>query len=107
MFRLLSPGAVTIRAGAPALVVLAANRDPAAFTRPDHFQPNRPGPAPLTFGYGAHYCLGTAIARLEIATALRHVLARRPAVWAPDLAGHPCHSRAAGSAYRLWLATST
>jgi cytochrome P450 len=84
MIRLLSPGAVTIRAGAPALVVLAANRDPAAFTRPDHFQPNRPGPAPLTFGYGAHYCLGTAIARLEIATALRHVLARRPA-----LCGHP------------------
>jgi cytochrome P450 len=72
---------VTIRAGEPALVVLAAaNRDPAVFTRPENFQPDRGGPAPLMFGYGAHYCLGAALARLEIATALGHILARRPAL---------------------------
>jgi len=64
---------ITIHAGEPALVVLAAaNRDPA---RPDQLQPDRAGPAPLTFGYGAHYCLGAALARLEIAIALQHVLA--------------------------------
>jgi hypothetical protein len=36
------------------------------------------GPAPLAFGYGEHYCLGAALARLEIAIALQHILARRP-----------------------------
>jgi cytochrome P450 len=76
---------VTIPAGDPALVVIAAaNRDPAVFDRPGEFQPARRGPPPLAFRYGAHYCLGAALARLELATALRHVLARRPA-----LCGHP------------------
>jgi cytochrome P450 len=70
---------ITIRAGEPVLVVLAAaNRDAAIFNQPDQLQADRPGPAPLTFGYGAHYCLGAALARLEIAIALQHVLARRP-----------------------------
>lgn len=70
-----------IRAGDPALVVLgAANRDPVVFNRPEQFRLDRPGPAPIMFGYGAHYCLGAALARLEIAIALRHLLARRPAL---------------------------
>jgi cytochrome P450 len=70
---------VTIHAGEAAVVVLAAaNRDPAVFNSPNQFQPDRPRPAPLTFGHGAHYCLGAALARLEIAIALRHIVARRP-----------------------------
>lgn len=70
---------VTIRAGEPALVVLAAaNRDPAVFSDPDEFVPKRTGPAPLTFGHGAHHCLGVALARLELAIALRTIVARRP-----------------------------
>jgi cytochrome P450 len=70
---------VTIRAGEPALVVIAAaNRDPAIFNEPGQLQTDRSGPAPLTFGYGAHYCLGAALARLEIARALQRLLARRP-----------------------------
>jgi cytochrome P450 len=76
---------VTINAGEPALVVLAAaNRDPAIFNSPDQLQTDRPGPAPLTFGHGAHYCLGAALARLETTTALQQVLARRP-----TLCGNP------------------
>ncbi|WP_006241483.1 cytochrome P450 [Mycolicibacterium tusciae] len=72
---------IEIHAGEPALVVLgAANRDPIVFNRPEQLQLDRPGPAPLAFGYGAHYCLGAALARLEIAIALRHLLARRPAL---------------------------
>ncbi|HWF71478.1 MAG TPA: cytochrome P450 [Mycobacterium sp.] len=72
---------ITIHAGEPALVVIAAaNRDPAIFNVPDQLDPDRPGPAPLTFGYGAHYCLGAALARLEIAIALQQVLARGPAL---------------------------
>jgi cytochrome P450 len=72
-------GGVDISCGDAVLVcVAAANRDPAVYDHPDHFQPGRPGPAPLTFGHGAHYCLGAALARLETGAALRHILGRRP-----------------------------
>lgn len=72
-------GDVTIHAGEPALVILAAaNRDPAVFSDPDEFHPDRQGPAPLSFGHGVHYCLGAALARLETGTALKHILARKP-----------------------------
>jgi cytochrome P450 len=74
-----SVGEVTIRTGEPALVVLAAaNRDPKIYNAPNSFQPKRSGPAPLSFGYGAHYCLGAVLARQELTAALRHVLARDP-----------------------------
>lgn len=70
---------VTIHAGEPALVVLAAaNRDPTIYEEANQLRTNRTGPAPLTFGHGAHYCLGAALARLETTTALQHLLARRP-----------------------------
>ena len=72
-------GDVTICTGEPALVILAAaNRDPAVFDKPDQLRADRQGPAPLTFGHGAHYCLGAPLARLETAIALQHVLDRRP-----------------------------
>jgi hypothetical protein len=38
--------------------------------------------APLAFGYGAHYCLGSALAPLEIAVALNRIGARNPALTA-------------------------
>ncbi|HSS25853.1 MAG TPA: cytochrome P450, partial [Mycobacterium sp.] len=70
---------VEIITGQQALVVVAAaNRDPAVFEAPDRFRLDRDGPAPLTFGYGAHYCLGAALARLETTVALRQILARKP-----------------------------
>lgn len=69
---------VTIRATEPVLVVLAAaNRDPAVFTRPDELRPDRGGPSPLAFGHGPHYCLGAAVARLEMTIAVQKVVARR------------------------------
>jgi cytochrome P450 len=72
-------GNVTIGAGEPALVVLAAaNRDPAIFNHPGQLRTDRAGPAPLAFGYGPHYCVGAALARLEMAVTLRKVLDRRP-----------------------------
>jgi cytochrome P450 len=72
-------GGVAIHAGEPVVAVIgAANRDPEVFTWPARFQADRAGPAPLTFGYGSHYCLGAALARLEIGVALQHILARRP-----------------------------
>lgn len=74
-------GGVTIRAGEAILVVLAAaNRDPTVFDNPNQLRTDRTGPAPLSFGHGAHYCLGAALARLETTLALQHVLARKPAL---------------------------
>ncbi len=46
-------------------------------TRPLPARQNGTGP-PLSFGYGAHYCLGGALAALEISIALPKILARQP-----------------------------
>jgi cytochrome P450 len=77
-------GGVEIASGQTALVVVAAaNRDPAVFGEPDRFRVDRTEAAPLSFGYGAHYCLGAALARLEITVALRQVVRRQPALAGP------------------------
>jgi cytochrome P450 len=69
----------------------AANRDPAVYDDPDHLDITREGlPAMLTFGGGAHYCLGSHLARLELTEALK-IMTRRmtnprrcgPAPWRP------------------------
>jgi cytochrome P450 len=65
------------------VVVAAANRDPAVFAEPDQLRLRRGEAAPLAFGYGAHYCLGAALARLETTVALRQILARNPVLAAP------------------------
>lgn len=55
----------------------AANRDPAIYDDADRFDIARKDvPAILTFGGGAHYCLGANLARRELAEALV-VLTRR------------------------------
>lgn len=55
----------------------AANRDPAIYHDADHFDITRKDLPPiLTFGGGAHYCLGANLARRELAEALV-VLTRR------------------------------
>jgi cytochrome P450 len=72
----------------------AANRDPAAFSDPDRFDIMRDNTVgTLSFGSGAHYCLGSHLARLELTQALT-VMARRmpnlrrtgPAPW-PSMIG--------------------
>ncbi|OBF60885.1 cytochrome [Mycobacterium sp. 852002-53434_SCH5985345] len=55
----------------------AANRDPAIYQNADRFDIARKDvPAILTFGGGAHYCLGANLARRELAEALT-ILTRR------------------------------
>jgi cytochrome P450 len=55
----------------------SANRDAAAFEKPDRFDTdaNRGG-AQLAFGQGAHHCLGAALARAELQEALVALAAR-------------------------------
>lgn len=57
----------------------AANRDPAVYPEPDRFDLTRKHAEPmLTFGGGAHYCLGASLARIEIQEALAILSVRLP-----------------------------
>ena len=61
------------------LMMNAANRDERAYPDPDRVDLERHGVPHLTFGFGAHICLGFPLARLEGQLALPAVLAR----WRP------------------------
>ena len=56
----------------------AANHDPRRFAEPGRFWPGRPDPGPLSFGAGAHFCLGAALARLEGTVAFPRLFTRFP-----------------------------
>jgi len=58
------------------LMMNAANRDPRAYQDPDRLDLTRDGVAHLSFGFGAHICLGFPLARLEGQIALPAVLGR-------------------------------
>jgi cytochrome P450 len=58
----------------------SANRDPRQFARPEHFDIERRNNAHLTFGAGAHTCLGNYLARLEAQIALSMLLRRYPRI---------------------------
>ena len=69
----------TVPAGSALLLMLAAaNRDERRFEDPERFDIHRDVGQHVTFGYGAHYCLGAALARLEGRIALDEVLDRFP-----------------------------
>ncbi|MFG2085451.1 MULTISPECIES: cytochrome P450 [unclassified Spirillospora] len=65
----------TIRAGEPVTMLYpSANRDEEVFTDPDQLVLDRHPNRHLAFGRGAHRCPGTALARMEMAAALRTLL---------------------------------
>lgn len=69
----------TVPAGSPVIVgLLAANRDPRRFDRPEDLDLTRTGHRHVGFGHGLHNCLGAALARLEGAIAIPALLERFP-----------------------------
>jgi len=85
----------TLRKGQTAIVVMgAANRDDAKFEDPDTLDVTRANKHEhLSFAYGAHYCLGAALARLEGEVVFSTLLSRFPEARLLD--DHPSY---AGSA---------
>ena len=70
---------MTVPARSALLLMLAsANHDERRYEDPDSFDIHRNIGQQVTFRYGAHYCLGTALARLEGRIALHEVLQRFP-----------------------------
>ncbi len=70
---------VTIPAGSVVLTsVLAANRDESVFPDPDRLDLTRVVTQHLSFGAGAHHCLGAQLARMELQEALSGLLRRLP-----------------------------
>ncbi|MBV8931616.1 MAG: cytochrome P450, partial [Kutzneria sp.] len=72
-------GGATIQAGQTVLLGIAsANRDPARFDSPELLDLGRQDGQHLSFGLGAHYCLGAPLARLEAEVAIGTLLRRLP-----------------------------
>ncbi|BCI88366.1 hypothetical protein NIIDMKKI_35720 [Mycobacterium kansasii] len=64
----------------------AANRDPAQFEIPGEFRLDRGrGKSHISFGKGAHFCVGAALARLEAQIVVRQLLERTSVIEAADV----------------------
>lgn len=64
----------------------AANRDPQQFDTPNEFRLDRSGAkGHVTFGKGAHFCIGAALARLEAQIVLRMLLEQTEWIHAADV----------------------
>lgn len=71
-----------------AVLIGAANRDPAVFPDPDVFDPARDPNPHLSFGAGLHFCLGAPLARMELVESVGLLFRRLPDL---DLTAPPEH----------------
>ena len=60
------------------VILAAANRDPEVFEDPETFLLRRRPTSYLSFGFGAHFCLGAALTRLEMQVVLGTLTQRFP-----------------------------
>ncbi|WP_182526815.1 cytochrome P450 [Nocardioides dongkuii] len=90
---------VTIPAGSKVLLLTSsAGRDERKYADPDRFDVRRDIDHHVSFGYGVHFCLGAALARLESRIGLESMLAHHP-TWVVD---HERSVRAHTSTVRGW-----
>ncbi|KDF00659.1 cytochrome P450 [Mycolicibacterium aromaticivorans JS19b1 = JCM 16368] len=68
------------------LSYVSANRDEEIFDQPATFDVGRDPNKHLSFGYGVHFCLGAALARMEINSFFTELLPRLESI---ELAGEP------------------
>jgi cytochrome P450 len=70
---------VTIKPGEAVFVDnLAANRDPSVFENPNELDFHREQNPHITFGHGAHHCIGAPLARMELQVAIGTLIKRFP-----------------------------
>jgi cholest-4-en-3-one 26-monooxygenase len=68
-----------LRAGQKCMLLYqSANRDETKFTDPHRFDVQRQPNEHVAFGFGSHYCLGQALARLELKVMFEQLLDRLP-----------------------------
>ncbi|MCV7329126.1 cytochrome P450 [Mycobacterium cookii] len=80
---------VPIEAGESVLLsYVSANRDEDAFTDPFHFDVGREPNKHVAFGYGVHFCLGAALARMEVNSFFTELVPRLKSI---ELNGDPEH----------------
>ena len=79
------------------LINASANRDETRFSEPDRYDIHRKG-GHLSFGQGLHFCLGSALARLEARVAFEEVFKR----WTDWEVDYDNASRARTSSVRGW-----
>ena len=68
------------------LAYVSGNRDEEVFTDPFRFDVGREPNKHLAFGYGVHFCLGAALARMEMNSLFTELLSRLDSI---ELAGTP------------------
>ncbi|MGC2679805.1 MAG: cytochrome P450, partial [Mycobacterium sp.] len=68
------------------LSYVSANRDEDVFDDPFRFDVARDPNKHLAFGYGVHFCLGAALARMEVNSFFTELLPRLKSI---ELAGDP------------------
>ena len=77
------------------LLYESANRDETKFVDPQRFDIERDPNEHVAFGFGAHFCLGQALARLELKVMFEQLLTRLPdielAVDPDDLVRRPAN----------------
>jgi cytochrome P450 len=78
---------IPIAAGESVLMsYVSANRDEDVFVDPFRFDVGRDPNKHLSFGYGVHFCMGAALARMEITSFFHELLPRLKSI---ELAGKP------------------